>query len=187
MRRQPRRVVQRRDVEAVVAAGARGGVGRVGEPPLALTEHRGVERDQPLAHRDVVFDVEEVAVARAGQLVRRAVLMDEPHDLVRVTHEVGRKLRRDHEVDRPPVALAEIEQPPRRGVRENLLLGIPLEGNADELGVVPGVTQLADQLTNVKLGPALHEGHLRFAHENRPDHSRDRRFAGPHPITCHVA
>ena len=54
----------------------------------------------------------EVAIGGAGELVRGAVLMDQPRDLVRMTHEVRRKLRRDHEIDRTSVALAQIDQTP---------------------------------------------------------------------------
>ena len=73
---------------------------------------------------------------------------------------------RDDEIDRAAVALAQIEQPPRRGVRQDLLLRIPLERHADELGLVAARAQLAHQLADVDLGAAVHERHLRFADDD---------------------
>jgi hypothetical protein len=46
-----------------------------------------------------VFFVPEVAVSCACEFVRRAVLVNQPAHLFRMTNEVGRKLRRNHEVD----------------------------------------------------------------------------------------
>ena len=135
----------------------------------ALAEHLGVEPDQRVAQPDVLLVVAEVAVRRAAQLVGGAVLVNQPGDLVRVADEVGRELRGDHEIDRPPVALAEIEQPPGRGVGQDLFLRIPLERHAHELGVVAARVQLAHQLTDVHLGAAVHERHLRFTDDDRLD------------------
>ena len=98
--------------------------------------------------------------------------MDQPRDLVRVPDEVGRKLRGDHQIDRPAVAFAQIEQPPRRGVRQDFFLRVPLERDADELGLVAARAQLPHELANVDLGAAVHERHLRFADE----HSLERPF-----------
>ena len=142
------------------------GVARVGEDRPALAEHLGVELDQAVAQPDVRLDVAEVAVLGAAQLVRGAVLMDQPRDLARMAHEVGRKLRGDHQIDRLPVALAQIEQPPRRGVRQDLVLRIPLERHADELRLVPALAQLPHQLPHVHLGAAVHERHLGFADDD---------------------
>ena len=50
-------------------------------------------RDQRVAQADVALGVIEVAVRRAAQLVGRAVLVDQPRDLVRMADEVGRELR----------------------------------------------------------------------------------------------
>ena len=71
------------------------------------------------------------------------------------------------QIDRPAVALAEIEQPPGGGVREDLGLRVPLERHADELGLVPVRAELTDELADVKLGAALDERHLRFADDDR--------------------
>ena len=128
----------------------------------------------------------------AAQLVRRAVLVNQPRDLVRMAHEVGRELRRDHEIDRLAVALAQVEQPPGRGVRQDLVLRIPLERDADQLGVVAARAQLAHQLAHVDLGAAVHERHLRLADDDRigPTESecgvrpiRRNRGSGPRALT----
>ena len=137
---------------------------RVGEHAPAFAEHRRVERDQAIAERDVGLGVIEIAERRAGELVRRAVLMDEPRHLARMAGEIGRKLRGDEDVDRAAVAFAEIEQTPGGGMRENLGLRVPLEGHAHELGVVPVRAQMPHELAHVKLGAALHERHLGLAH-----------------------
>ena len=75
------------------------------------------------------------------------------------------------QIDRPAVALVEIEQPPRRRVREDLVLRVPLERHADEFGVVAVLAQLAHELAHVELGAAVNERHLRFADENGAGHS----------------
>ena len=61
-------------------------------------------------------------------------------------HEVGRELRRDDAVDRPAVRLAQVDAAPGGGVREDLLLRVPLEGQAHQLALVAARPQLRDQL-----------------------------------------
>ena len=57
-RGEPRRMIQRLGVEAVVArARARAVLPAFAKTRAALAEHRRVERDQPIAQRDVVFGV----------------------------------------------------------------------------------------------------------------------------------
>ena len=59
-----------------------------------------VERDQPVAQPDVGFGVRRTRCRRVPhEIVNGAVLMEEPRDLVRMADEVGRELRRDHDVD----------------------------------------------------------------------------------------
>ena len=114
---------------------------------------------------DVELGVGEIAVWRAAQFVGGAVLVNQPRDLVRVPREVRRKFCADDEIDGAAVALAEIEEAPRRGVRKNLFLRVPLERHADELGRVAASAQLAHQLTDVNLRAAVHEWNLRLANE----------------------
>ena len=89
-----RRMIQRLGAQAVELLEARRGVARVGEEP------RGTRRASRCRaaiscsrSADVELRVGEVAVRGAAQLVRGAVLVDEPRDLVRVPDEVGRELR----------------------------------------------------------------------------------------------
>ena len=115
----------------------------------------------------------EVAVRCSRELVGGAVLVNEPRHLARVTHEVRRKLRRDHEIDRTSVALAEIEETPGSGVRENFALRVPLERHTDELGVVPLAMEFFDERAHVILGAATDERHLGFADQNRAQDRAD--------------
>src|SRR5262245_50881765 len=84
------------------------GVARIRENRPTLLQHLGVEAHQPVAQTDVGLDVAEVAVRCAAQLVRRAVLMNQPGDLAWMAYEVGRELRGDDQIDRPAVALAQV-------------------------------------------------------------------------------
>jgi hypothetical protein len=77
--------------------------------------------------------------------------------------EIRWKFRSDDQVDRFSVRLAQIDQPPRRCVRENFFLRVPLEGNADQLRLVPVQTQLLMQRANVVFGATMHERNLHLA------------------------
>ena len=142
----------------------------------ALAEHLAIERDQPIAQPDVAFDVVEIAVDRPGQLVAGPVLVDQPRHLVRVADEIRRELGPDGQVDAGAVALAEVEEPPRRGVGQDLVLRIPLEGDADQLGLVAVQAELPDQLPDVVFGAALDERHLGFTDDDA------HRSGGAYPL-----
>ena len=83
--------------------------------------------------------------------------------------EIGRESRADDQIDGAAVALAEVEQTPRRRVREDLALGIPLERQTHGLRVVAMDEQLAYQFARVEFRAALHERHLGFADEDRAE------------------
>ena len=159
-------MIQRLGVQAIVAGEPVGGVLRVGEEPPALAQHLAIERDQPIAEPDVALDVVEVAVDRARELVAGAVLVDQPRHLVRMADEVGRELGADGQVDPGPVALAQVEEPPRRGVGQDLVLRVPLEGDADELRLVAVQPELPHQLPDVVLGAPLDERDLGFTDDD---------------------
>ncbi len=63
-------------------------------------------------------------------------------------------------------ALAQIDQAPGGGVREDLVLRVPLERDRNAAGLVPALAQPQNQFAHVRLGPAFDEGHLRLAHGN---------------------
>ena len=126
-------MVQRFGREPVVLGEAIRGVRRVGKHPAALAQHLRVEVDQRSPQPHILIVVREVTVLGAAQLVRGAVLMNQPRNLVGVTHEIRRELRADHEVDGLAVRLTQIDQPPCSRMRQNLTLRIPLEGDADAL------------------------------------------------------
>jgi hypothetical protein len=96
---QHRWMVERLRRDAVETAQPVGRVLRVGKDVAAFAEHLGIELDQPLAQPDIGFVVLEVAVRRSAELVGDAVLVDHPGDLAWMAREVGRKPRRDHQVD----------------------------------------------------------------------------------------
>ena len=98
---------------------------------------------------------------RPVELVRLPELVHEPDDLVRVAHDVRGELRRDHEVDRPPVHFLEVEQPPQERLREHARAGVPLERDGDEVGLVPEGAQLVREPLRDELGAPGREGHLR--------------------------
>ena len=91
---------------------------RVRKHATALAEHLRVEIDQRLLQADIFVAVREIAVLGTAQLICGAVLMDDPRHLIWMADEVRRELRADDEIDGLAVALAEIDQPPYRGVRE---------------------------------------------------------------------
>ena len=98
-------------------------------------EHLPIEIDERLTNPDVFVFVREIAVLRSGELVGGPVLMDQPRDFVRVADEIRGELRADDEVDRFAVALAQVDEAPGRGMREDFALRIPFERDADELGL----------------------------------------------------
>src|SRR4029079_19430394 len=108
-----------------------------------------------------------------------AVLMDEPRDLVRMADEVRRKFRPDRQVDGRTIALAQIEEAPGGGMREDLVLRIPLEGDAHQLGLVAMQAELPYQLADVVFGAPLDEGDLGFA----DDDAHRTRWSLPGPVT----
>ena len=160
----------------------------VREDAAAFAQHLRVEVDEGRPEADVALGVVEVAVFGAAELVGRAVLMDQPRHLVRVPHEIRRKLRPDDEVDRPAVAFRQVEQPPGGGVREDFLLRIPLEGQRDALDEVAARPELGHQAAHVNLGAAVHERHLGLADDHRADaRSAARGASGGVPEVDHVA
>ena len=162
-------MIQRCRGEAVVLLQTRRHGLRDRVEAAALREHRLVERHHAIAQRDVELLVAEVAVLRVAQLVNGAVLVHQPAHLVGVPGEVGRELRGDDEIDRAAVALAEIEQTPRGGVRQDFVLRIPLERQRHAIGGDAARAQLAHELLHEQLGAAAHERHLRFADEDGVD------------------
>ena len=158
-----RRMVQGLRIEAVECLQPVRGVPGVCKQAPALPQRLPIEIDEGLSQPDVFVGVREIAVFGAAQLVRRAMLVNQPRDLVGMPHEIRRELRADDEIDRLAVALAQVDQAPRRGMREDLSLRIPLKRNADELGLIPVCAQLPMQRANVVLGATMHERNLHFA------------------------
>ena len=79
--------------------------------------------------------------------------------------EVGRELRGDDEIDAFAVALAQIDHAPCGGLREQFFLRVPLERHRHAFGAIAAAAQFAHEAADVQLGAAVHERHLRLAHE----------------------
>jgi hypothetical protein len=170
-----RRVVQRlgRDLEAVPQA--LGHVLRVGEDPLGLAERQAVAGVDQVANRRAVLLHREVAeVGMVPELVGRAVLVDQPHDLAVVRREVRRELQRDHGVDAHPVGLGDVERTPHRHLVHDLRREVPLARDRHDLGVVPRIAQRLRERLGVDLGAAADERGLGIEH-------RDPHGASPPP------
>ena len=136
------------------------------EQAARLAERDAVEILHLAAHGPVLGALGELPQRGAVELVGLPELVHEPDPLLGVAHDVRRELRRDDHVDRPPVALGEVEQAPREGLGQHLGAGIPLERDRDDLRLVPPRAQLLDQRVGEDLGAAVGEGHLRPAHGN---------------------
>src|SRR6185312_3351525 len=84
-----------------------------------------------------------------------------------------------HRVDRAAVGLLEVEQPPEERLREQALVGIPLERDRHELRLVARLAERADETVREDLGAAPLERHLRHAdgeaHQRRRSSSSTRR------------
>jgi hypothetical protein len=167
-------VIERRRGQPVEALQAIADRLRDGVAADALAQHLLVEGHQPGLEADVPLVIPEVAVDRAGQLVGGPMLVDQPADLAGVPCEIAGKLGADDQVDRPAVALGQVEQPPRGGVAQDLVLRIPLEGQRDAVGFEAARAQLVDELADQQLGSAPDERHLRFANEDGSDAQRVR-------------
>ena len=102
----------------------------------------------------------------AVELVRLAELVDEPHALVAMAHDVRGELRRDDDVDPAAVGLVEIEHAPQERLREHARARIPLERHRDEVGLVTARPELTDELVGEDLDPAARERNLRAKHRD---------------------
>jgi hypothetical protein len=89
-------MVERLRLDPVETHQAVGRVLRVREDLPRLSEARGVRLGDQLPPARVLGPRGEVALVGAEPVVGLPELVDEPDDLVRVPHEVRRKLHRDY-------------------------------------------------------------------------------------------
>jgi hypothetical protein len=135
--------------------------GREDLPRLAQSDL--VQLLHAAAQRPVLGRLPELTELRAVELVGLPELVHEPHDLVRMPDDVGGELGRDHEVDASPVGLVEVEQAPEERLGQHPLSRIPLERDADEVGLVPASSELRDEVVREDLDAAARERDLRPA------------------------
>src|SRR5437763_4532818 len=103
------------------------------------------------------------------------MMVDEPQYLPRVAGEVGRKFRRDHQVDTAMAHARHVEMTPRLGAREDLLARIVAKGHRHDLRLVTARVERGGQLAHEDLGAAVHERHLRL---------KDQDAEASHYVAC---
>src|SRR5256714_843651 len=123
-----------------------GPVARDRSRPRRLAGRARVEPVNCPPQRPVLRRLGELAELGAVEVVRLPELVHEPDHLAPVPHDVGGELRPDHKVDRPPVSLLEVDEPPEEGLAEDARPWIPLERHGDERGEVVARVELADEL-----------------------------------------
>src|SRR5439155_10151607 len=139
----------------------------VGEDPLGLAERQTVGCDHEVADRPSIGSLRQIAEpGMTPQLIRGSLLVDEPDDLAWMVDQVCGELHRDHHVDRHTVGFAKIEAAPQAHLMDELRRGSPLERDRRDLGLVPGLTQGADEPARVRLGAPRHERRLGMAPED---------------------
>ncbi len=163
-----RRVRQHLGDEARRALEPTGDVRRRREEARRLAEREAVELLHLPTERTLLGRGAELPQRGAVELVRLSELMDEPDALLVMADDVRGELRRDDDVDLPPVRLVEVEHPPEERLRQHARAGIPLERHRDEIGLVAACPQLRDELVREDLGAAPGERHLRA--QNRDTH-----------------
>ena len=85
---------------------------RGGEQLPSLAQNATVEGVNGTSRGPIFVRFAELPQLGAVELVRLAELVEKPYDLVRMPHCIARELGRDHEVDRPPVRLGQIDETP---------------------------------------------------------------------------
>jgi hypothetical protein len=129
---------------------------RGGEATLGLAEGHGVPLGEEALGVAGHVVVAEVAPVGTGAVVGGPMLVEEPHHLVGVAHEVRREVGGDHHLD------VERYETPGHGRIEDPGL-VPRGGQPDQFGVVTCVAQGRHQVVEVLLGTAGHERHLSAA------------------------
>src|SRR5205814_3311347 len=159
------RMIQRSGGNAVESLDAIGRVPRVGHDALALGEHARIERGELRSKARVLLAVGEITVRRAVEIVRGAVLVDQPDHLARMPREPGREARGDQQVDRPRVAARQVEHPPGGGLPEQLVFA-SVKRERDALGFVSALPQLRDERLRVELRAIAGKRHTGFRDHN---------------------
>ena len=145
---------------------------------FGLAERDAVGLPDHVAHRRaVVLTLQIGVVGVVPELVGGPVLVDQPDDLALVLREVGRELQPDHRVDLQAVGLGDVEAAPDRHLVRELARRVPLAGDLDEIGLVPGGSQGAHQRLGVRLRAAANERGLRM--QDRDPHSAVAPGPGP--------
>ena len=168
--RQGRRVVEGFTRQAVEPRQPVGHGLRRREELRRLAERPRVPLGQPALYLERGVVHTDVREALVGQLVRAAVLVEEPDHLARVPDEVAGEVGGHHQV-----GVGGHEAPGERCVEEAVLL--PGDRQAHQLGLVAGGSERRDEVLLVLLGAAVDERLLCAAYQDV--HCSSSRQDGP--------
>ena len=162
-----RGMIERLRFHPAEARHAAGYVLRNGVNALRFRQQPAIRFSDGVAHLRAVWG--QYHVARDGvipQVVRLAMLVQNPQNLVGMGDQVSRELQPDQEVHFGAGAFGEIQQAAGQHVIEDLFGRIPLEGNFHHLGLMPGGFQSGPQPFRQHLRPAPDEWDLDGRDEN---------------------
>ena len=94
------------------------------------------------------------------KIVSFAILVDQPHHLVVVTHQIGGKPQADHQVDTVVEKAVDVETGRRDRLIDDQFGGTGIEGDGYEFGFVTGIAQRRNEVLRMDLRTARDEGHL---------------------------
>jgi hypothetical protein len=144
----------------------------------ALGQADPVDLGDHLAEPAVLGRRGQIAVFRAELVVRLPVLVDQPHDLVRVPDRVAREARGDHRIHGSAAGVAQVEAAPRGGAPHEVETLALDERHRDEVGVHAPRAQLVGEPPDVELRAAPRERAL-DAEDEHP--ARLQRVSGTRP------
>src|SRR5215510_5066692 len=94
------------------------------------------------------------------QLVRRAKLVEDPHNLVRMWNQIGGKAQSNQKIDRRPHHLTYIQQPTSQHVVDDPFRWIPLEWYGDDFRFVTRISQRIAQAFRMNLSATTNKWDL---------------------------
>src|ERR1035438_9243075 len=71
------------------------------------------------------------------EFISRAMLMQQPDDLVGMGNQVGGKFQRDHSIDPHPASLGQIQQPASQHMARNAVWRVMFEWDKNQFGRMP--------------------------------------------------
>jgi hypothetical protein len=159
-------VVERLALEPIEAHQPRGHGAGVGKDLSSLRKGSPVNLSNRFARAPVFGRRSEVAVGGAKLVVRLAVLMDEPDDLVGVQSGVARKARCDDGIHLPATGVFKVQSPPGERASNQIEAFAFDERHGHEVRLHAAPDELLGQPADVPLGAAVRERRLDREHEH---------------------